>query len=50
MACADSDARKEKKRKEIAGRLGKEMIDRRDEYVLYNPWEPTTNLYPTALR
>ncbi|KZP30507.1 hypothetical protein FIBSPDRAFT_814801 [Athelia psychrophila] len=29
----ESDARKEKKRKEFAGRLGKEMIDRRDECI-----------------
>ena len=29
----ESDAKKEKKRKEIANRLGKEMIEKRDEYV-----------------
>jgi hypothetical protein len=29
------DGRKEKKRKEIAGKLGKEMNDRRDECVFF---------------
>lgn len=40
------DGRKEKKRKEIAGKLGKEMNDRRDEYVLWSRYLPSRlNLY-----
>ena len=31
----ESDSRRDKKRREFAGRLGKEMIERRDEYVLF---------------
>jgi hypothetical protein len=31
----ESDSRRDKKRREFAGKLGKEMIERRDEYVPY---------------